>query len=699
MHRAPRRLAILAAAAALSLLALTPPALPNHIVLAADRGLVVVAQARYTALPAERRVHVTVDAVATSYTPNPVDGLAFYPDVTFAVQTGSTHIAASSGGRQLAVKVDSSDPDFVNVTVTFEEGVFFQESYPYRVTYDLPDPGGAPDRNVRISPSIIAFPIWAFGTTGEAGGSVTVILPGGFRPSVQGEDLATSKGPDGEIVLSTASLPDPFAFFAYLSADRPGAFSDTLLTVQVGGKPAALKVRAWQDDPDWGRSMSALMTSGLPELQRQIGLPYPAPDVLVIEEAATSRLGLYAGVYNNLTGTIRVRYDADAYVGLHEAAHIWFNGDLIRDRWIGEAYAEFYGVRAAKAIGKKGSEFSLTDQLLASKIALNDWGELGSVEASIEEYAYAASYHMALLVFERTDVAGLQAVWRGVDGAEMAYQPAHGGGSPQTGVDSHVEGWQQLIDLLDERTGANFDDLWSEWVVNDKEQLLMDERLKSREHYAAVVDLAGAWNLPKDLRYAMGSWQFDDANTDLSLSDDVLAARDQIASQASALRLAPPAALQQAFEGNDGLAAARDEAGVELAVLGAVSKASDRLADKETVLETIGLLGSDPEASLVAARSAFEGDHMDAAASAAKQALDTRQGAEDAGQTRVLLGAGGLFVMTGGTLVGLRIRRRRTPAAVPPAPAARDPKIVVPEPAAARSPSPEPPDWPMDPPA
>ncbi len=57
----------------------------------------------------------------------------------------------------------------------------------------------------------------------------------------------------------------------------------------------------------------------------------------MVEEAATSRLGDYAGIYNNLTGIIRVRYDADAYVALHEAAHIWFNGDLFRDRWIGEA--------------------------------------------------------------------------------------------------------------------------------------------------------------------------------------------------------------------------------------------------------------------------------------------------------------------------------------------------------------------------
>ena len=52
---------------------------------------------------------------------------------------------------------------------------------------------------------------------------------------------------------------------------------------------------------------------------------------------------------------IRVRYDADAFVTLHEAAHIWFNGELFGDRWIGEAWAEFYGVTAAQPIGASGA--------------------------------------------------------------------------------------------------------------------------------------------------------------------------------------------------------------------------------------------------------------------------------------------------------------------------------------------------------
>ena len=668
MPRATIRIVSLAATAAVILLGLGPAGLPGSATLAADRGLVLIAQTRYEALPEQRRVHVAIDTVATSYTPNPEDGLAYYPSATFAVQAGATNVGASSGGggQRLAVAVDASDPDFVAVTVTFAEGVYFEQSYPFRVTFDLLDPGGAPDRNLRISSSIVAFPIWAFGSQDEPGGSVTVILPGGFRPTVQGEDLTPSIGAGGEIILTSTSLPNPFDFFAYLSADREGAFSDTLLTVQVGGRPAPVRVRSWQDDLEWGTTMTALMTDGLPALQRLIGLPYEAPNTLVVEEAATSRLGDYAGIYNKLSGIIRVRYDADAYVGLHEAAHIWFNGDLFRGRWIGEAWAEFYGVQAAQAIGATGATFELTDDLMANKIALNDWGEIGGVEIGVEEYAYAASYHLALLIFGRTDVAGLQAVWRGADASEMAYQPANAEGDPQIAGDVNLEGWQQLLDLLDQRAGANFDDLWTEWVVNGEEQGQLEERTVAREQYAAVVAQAGAWNLPKDLRSSMGSWTFDEAEAAMTLAGAVLEARTEIVSDASELHLTPPAELEELFERDGGLKAARAEAELQIEVLADISVAADRVAEKETLLESIGLLGSNAAADLQGARQAYEADELQDASREAELALAERTGAAEAGQTRVLLAGGGVVLLTGVTIVGIRFRPRRRAVAITP---------------------------------
>ena len=120
--------------------------------------------------------------------------------------------------------------------------------------------------------------------------------------------------------------------------------------------------------------MSDLMSRGLPVLQGLIGLPYGVSGTLVVEEAAPTRLGDYAGTYTQATATILVRYDADAYVALHEAAHVWFNETLVDQRWINEGFAELYGVHAATAIGEQGDPFSLTDDLLKQRIPLNDWG-------------------------------------------------------------------------------------------------------------------------------------------------------------------------------------------------------------------------------------------------------------------------------------------------------------------------------------
>ena len=678
----PSRIASLAAVAALALLASAPMGLPGgHVTQAADRGLVVIAQTLYGALPEQRRVHVSIDAVATSYTPNPADGLSYYPATEFAAQPGATNFVASSGGEPLAVDVDRSDPDFVGVTVTFADGVFFEESYPYQVEFDLPDPGGTQDRDVRISPSIVAFPVWAFGTVGEPGSSITVVLPAGFRATVQGETMTPSSGAGGEVVLASGALDDPFAFFAYLSADRPGAFSDTRISVDVGGQPALLRVRAWQDDPDWGTAMSALLSDGLPALYDLIGLPYPAAGTLTVEEAATSRLGEYAGIYNRLTGIIRVRYDADAYVALHEAAHIWFSGDFFRDRWILEAFAEFYGVRAAESIGASGEAFGLTDAMLAHRIPLNEWGGIGTVNIGVEEFAYAATYHVAQLIFERTDIEGLQTVWRGVDGGEMAYQPAHAGASPEIGVDFDIDGWQQLLDLLEERTDSTYDDLWIEWVVSTDQRADMTDRAAARQHYAAVTDLADDWNLPTDLRYAIGSWRFADAEEAMTLAEEVLAARDEIATDAGELGLTPPAALKEAFESDAGLTAAKQEATLQLEVLSGIAAATDRLDDEQSPFETIGLLGADPGATLDAARDDFEAHRLDAAAESAAEALATRQTAEAAGQLRTAIAGGGIVILGSGLLVVARVRRRRGRAtAVPGAPAPPETRVAAEEP-------------------
>ncbi len=660
-----RRPAVLVAATLL-LLAVAPAALPSgHHARAADRGLVMVADTRYQALPDEARIHITVDAVVTSYTPNTDTSLVYYTATSIGVQPGATGFSASSGATRLAVSVVATTPDYVKVEVTFGSEVHYGEPYPFSLSFDLPDPGGAPNRDVRVGRSIVAFPVWAFGTGGEPGGSVQVLLPPGFTPTAQGDPLTVSQTTDGGTLLSATSIPDPFAFAAYVSADRPGAFTEIRFLVGIDGESAPVWVRAWDDDADWGARLKDLMTRGLPALKELIGLAYPVVGTLKVEEAATSRLGEYAGIYNSSEELIRVRYDADAFVALHEAAHAWFNQNLLPDRWIGEAWAEFYGVQAGTAIGAHGATYELTDELLASKIPLNDWGSLGTVGPGVEDYAYAATYQLALLIFERTDLAGLRRVWSAVDEGNMPYQPLHADGPPRRGVPALQPGWQRLLDLLDERTGASYDDLWSGWVVDAAQQPMLPERSTARDQYRTVAALAGSWDLPQRIRVDMGAWSFDAAEAEMKVATDVLAERGRITSQAEVLGLGVPATLRQAFEGTDGgaLDAASLEANAELATLDQIQEASRALADEPDLIEALGLIGADPSGDLAAAGSAFESGDLASADQAAGRAAATREGATYAGQLRAAEAGGALFVLTGGSLLLVRARRRRSAAA------------------------------------
>jgi hypothetical protein len=623
----------------------------------AGRGLVVRAQTRYDVQPTAHRVQVTVDAVATSFEPDTPDARTYYSGVNFAVQPGAANVVAFAGGRQISAAITRRTDDFTVIEVTFSRGVFFRQSYAYTVAFDLVDPGGAGTRDLRIGRSLAAFPVWAFGTQGEAGSSVLVELPRGYTPDLQGDEMDISELASGGTRL-TAQPADPFAFFTYIAADRPGAFSESQLRVNVRDGRVRILIRAWDDDPQWAERVKRLIRRGLPELQELIGVAYPSMRPLTVEEAATSRLGEYAGIYDPATAEIRVRYDADGFVTLHEAAHIWFNGNLFLDRWIGEAWAEFYGVEAARSIGARGHTIELTDALLDVRIPLNDWGGIGVESIAVEEFGYAASYSLAQDIAERTDLEHLALVWVAADGGEMAYQPAHATDEPVTGVPIALQSWQRLLDLLEERTDVEYTDLWQEWVVNKRQLPLLATRQSARDQYADVLDAAGAWELPQSIRSYMGGWEFEATDKALTQASAVLEDRDAIVAMAAELDLTPPDALREAFQGDDGMDAAASEAAAEIGAMEVLGDAADRV-EVPGLLASIGLLGRDLPFELSAARSAFSDGDLAAADRAAAQVIDASNAAADAGRVRVVAAGAGVLLLDGIGMGILLSRRRR----------------------------------------
>jgi hypothetical protein len=624
----------------------------------AGGGLVTVTDATYLVQPDLARVHVTIDAVSTSYEADTPEGQTYYSGITISVPPGVSNVAVTSGGSSLRASA-SATADVTRIEIEFGTAVFYGQSYGYRITFDMVDPGGTADRDFRIGHSVAAFPVWAYGTDGASGNSVVVLLPPTFTPSVYGGPLSETIQGDGSVRLA-ANVSDASIWFAYVTAERPGLFTSIPFTLTVGEAEASVIIRAWDDDPDWAARTQDLLTDGLPALAELIGLPWAVFGDLKVEESA-NRLGDYAGIYNKLTEKINVRYDADATVTLHEAAHIWFNGDLFRDRWIGEAWAEFYAVQSAAAIGVSGETFTLTDDLLAAQIPLNDWANIGLEGPDVEAFAYAASYHLAGLIYERTDLDGLRAVWRAANDAEMAYQPVHATAAPRTGVAITQQGWQRLLDLLEERTEAAYDDLWSEWVLNDTEQAQLTERAETRARYFEGVAAAGDWELPELIRYDLSSWQFEDVVAELEQADQVLAKADAIADLAVDLELTPPDDLQRAFEGNDGLEAALDEAESELAAIQDIDEATTALAADPGFVAWVGLLFSDPSLELATAGDAWEEGDSEAAASGAGSVMVTLDEADDRGVERLAASGGVLLVVGSGAAFLWRRRGRRGP--------------------------------------
>lgn len=658
-----RGLAPLIAALAITALSLAP-AQPAR---AADDGLALVTQATYVAAPAEGRIHVSIDALATALTPDTATERTYYSGLTLVIQPGAVNPAAATAiGNPLPVSVADANDDLTAIAITFDRPVFYHERYAFTVSFDLPDAGGQPNRDVRIGTSLVAFPVWAFGSPATPGSHVEVYVPNGYTPTIEIGDLApTDDVVGGATVLRSGQIADALSWFAYVTAEAPGAFSEQQLDLVIGDEPATVVIRGWEDDPEWAANMTTWMRAGIPELSRLIGLPWPIRTDLEVEEAATSRLGGYAGVYDDLQERINIRYDADAFVALHEAAHAWFNGRLIEDRWVGEAFASLYAAEAGTAAGLDAQPYRLSDDLEPYRIPLNTWGEIGAEDDATEDFAYAATYEVARLIADRATIEGLQGVWQAIDAHRSAYQPRDPDTQPEGSGAVTQEGWQRLLDFVEEQTGEAFDDIWRDWVITDAEAPLLDERSEARQHYAATLDEAGDWELPRQLRHVMAAWEFDQATDLLGQADDVLRDRDAIAAAAATLELVPPSRLESLFETGGTFDAASAEATAELATLDGLSRAMERLAEAPTLIETVGLWGSDAPGRLAAARAAFEAGDGDAADREAQRAIDLRDVARESGRDRVLLGGAGALALDGLALAAvgaLRQRRRVAPA-------------------------------------
>ena len=643
-----RRLAPLLLAIVAATSWLVVPGVGVAEVAAATPDLTIVTTARYDVQPDAHRVRVTLDMTLTNRLSDTRTKRYYFDHALLSVLPGISGLKASwVGSGTPRARVSKQTAAYTLVRIDLAKRLYSHRSAAVRLVFDLVDKGGPASRSVRIGKSLVSFPVWAYATESTPGSTVRVVFPAGYTVEVQSGAIPSPRtDASGKVVFQTAKLSKPLAFFAFLVADRPGSYGEQIVHAKVGDDPVDLTIRGWLEDAAWTKRVGGLVGRALPLLSERIGLPWPRDGGLVVNETITRSTGGYAGLFDPAGGKIEVAYDAGDEVVLHEAAHTWFNGGLLADRWANEAFASYYGLDAAAALKIKvrpGSD-TLTPALEAARIPLNAWGAVGAEDHATEDYAYAASLGLARAIAKRAGPDGLRAVWADAAAGVGAYQPPTGGltgiaANGPTPAPETVDGapdWRGLLDLLEAHGGASYEDLWRTWVARDQDLDLLDARAAARTRYDAVVAAAGDWQLPRAVRDAMRAWRFDDANRLLGAAEAVLTQRTAIASEVAATDLTLPATLQTAFESSDGFASATLEATAEREAIDRYAAAMAARHESADVFEQIGQFGAAPDAELAQARTLFAAGDMAGAAAAAGSAAAAWSNAGDVGRGRII---------------------------------------------------------------
>ena len=231
---------------------------------AATPDLTIVSDARYDVQPAQKRVRVTVTMQLANHLTDTVTKRYYFDQAFLAVLPGSSGFSLTGGAGSPAVSVSSRSANATILRLTLGSRLFSGTSATYTLRFDLVDHGGAATRDLRIGDSLASFPVWAYASGSTSGSTVTVVFPAGYSTTVDAGNIPppTTDG-SGRTVYRTGPLATPLTFFAYLVADRPGAYTERSLTTTVGGTTVPLTVRAWADDAPFSKRIGDLVKRAL----------------------------------------------------------------------------------------------------------------------------------------------------------------------------------------------------------------------------------------------------------------------------------------------------------------------------------------------------------------------------------------------------------------------------------------------------
>lgn len=557
--------------------------------------------------------------------------LVFYTNVAIPVLRGADAISArDSGGNELNVAVDeSSNASVVSAKIDFAERLFYEDSYELAVQYEIPP---VREQSVLVTPAYIFLPIVASGD--EA--TVTVVAPPGdgeWETVLEAQDCErdgfsfTCSGSEGAYIVATAEV------------SRPGAVASVPIQAELQGQTINIELTYFQGEEATVDHLRELIPASLPVIEDLFGFPYNGPASVNVAQGGRQSILGYEGLTqcSDESCEIIISPVADDITVIHELTHLWT--DIYSERWLAEGFAELYADETASR---------LPPQLVTSQrqprvspavdLRLDEWGEVISViEAAEDQIAVEnAGYDLSLRFLQTLRLELGNSVLRDVN--VMIAES----GAP---ADSRV-----YMDLVEDTSGRNVDQLFRDWVFAEDDGPLLDLRRQARDRLAELERRVLVEGLPEGatagIRELVLAWDFTSAMSKLDAVEEDVATYNElsqqlgeIAGEASSAGLTLPSGIASALErwefGNVRLALA--DAGEAVDVF---RSASARVKSPRDLWQRFGLLGSDPDSQLEEAEVSFAAGQFQASIDSARAAEQTVDRAWTVALRRVLIVAG-----------------------------------------------------------
>jgi hypothetical protein len=607
---------------------------------AAAEGLAMTSTVTYDVKTVDAAVSVTWDVTLTDNDPaTDIGGSSYYATVGLPILRGASEISAiDSDGNPLLVETEDPGPPSIDegAIVHFARGIFFGQTYSFRLTYTLAD---------ARSDAVLVTPYYAFLPAIASGDSATVIIntPGGdpWVSTIDPKDCAQTGN-------SFACAGEAKTYLAALvEVSQPGAVATSQFDVPLADKTVNVTLTFFQGEDAAAAHQQALIAAALPRIEAVYGFDYDGPTAVNIRQGGRqSSLG-YEGLASctaEVSCEIVISPVAGDYTLLHELSHMWSN--IYAKRWLAEGFAEYVAETAGPQLEAGlvvGSPPERGGPVVA--LALDDWGDAGAVIGAdssileIEEAGYTYSLRYLFQLQREFGLEALQAVNRNI-------------ATSGTPADS-----QRYMDLLEDATRSDLAGLFLTWVFPDTYRPILADRRTSIDRLATLQSRLVDEGLPDDIATPIQAdireWDFeaaltalDDADAGLDTYSDMRVRLDQLQEDAEDAGLEFPDGLTDALNRFDftNVGPAIDRANDAIdAYLGA-----QRTVDaSRSIWERFGLIGSDPEGALSSAAGSFANGDFDLSRQHSQHASDQVNDASSVAFRRMLVVAGffGLLVL------------------------------------------------------